>query len=211
MSARDADRGAFEAGSPAGEGVRAPVATNATTTTNATTRGAAPRTTTKGDDPSARVFDALLAKAADRSTGTGIGPAVVVGRVVAFEQSRALVVFDGQPGTAAIAARSVVDLHEAHVGRAVALAFERGDALRPIVMGWLRDDEGALAPDASGSVEIDADGERLVVTAKEQLVLRCGHASVTLTKAGKVLINGKYVSSRSSGVNRIKGGSVQIN
>jgi hypothetical protein len=42
-------------------------------------------------------------------------------------------------------------------------------------------------------------------------VLRCGQASVTLTKAGKVLIRGTYVSSRSSGVNRIKGGSVQLN
>jgi hypothetical protein len=34
---------------------------------------------------------------------------------------------------------------------------------------------------------------------------------LTLTHAGKVLIRGAYVLSRSSGVNRIKGGSVQIN
>jgi hypothetical protein len=60
-------------------------------------------------------------------------------------------------------------------------------------------------------VEVDTDGERLLVTAKEQLVLRCGKATITLTKAGKVLIQGTYVSSRSSGVNRIKGGSVQLN
>ena len=31
------------------------------------------------------------------------------------------------------------------------------------------------------------------------------------TKAGKVILGGAYVLSRSSGVNRIKGGSVQIN
>lgn len=60
-------------------------------------------------------------------------------------------------------------------------------------------------------VEVDADGERMIVSAKEQLVLRCGKASITLTKAGKVLIKGSYVLSRSSGVNRIKGGSVQLN
>ena len=41
--------------------------------------------------------------------------------------------------------------------------------------------------------------------------LRCGKASITLTRAGKVLIRGAYLLSRSSGVNRIKGGSVQIN
>ena len=63
----------------------------------------------------------------------------------------------------------------------------------------------------SRPVEADSDGQRLIVTAKEEIVLRCGQASITLTKAGKVLIRGTYVSSRSSGVNRLKGGSVQIN
>ncbi|MEW5071937.1 hypothetical protein AB1P14_09365, partial [Pseudomonas aeruginosa] len=38
-----------------------------------------------------------------------------------------------------------------------------------------------------------------------------GKASITLTRAGKVIIRGAYLSSRSTGVNRIKGGSVQIN
>ena len=42
-------------------------------------------------------------------------------------------------------------------------------------------------------------------------VLVRGKASITLTREGKVLIRGTYLSSRSSGVNRIKGGSVQIN
>ncbi len=65
--------------------------------------------------------------------------------------------------------------------------------------------------DSPAQVEVDADGQRLVVSAKEQLVLRCGKASITLTKAGKVTIEGSYVSSRSTGVNRVKGGSVQLN
>ena len=62
-----------------------------------------------------------------------------------------------------------------------------------------------------GGVAVDADGQRLIVNAKEQLVLRCGKASITLTQSGKVLIDGTYVLNRSSGVNRIKGGSVQLN
>ena len=44
-----------------------------------------------------------------------------------------------------------------------------------------------------------------------EIELRCGKASLILTRAGKVLIRGAYLLSRSSGVNRIKGGSVQIN
>jgi hypothetical protein len=122
-----------------------------------------------------------------------------------------LVIYPGQPGTAALRARTVTDLHGAHIGRPVVLMFEGGDPSRPIVMGVIRGADGWLLTDVPAQVEVDADGERMVVTAKEQLVLRCGKASITLTRAGKVLIQGNYVSSRSTGVNRIKGGSVQLN
>jgi hypothetical protein len=102
----------------------------------------------------------------------------------------------------------VVDLHAAHIGSAVTLAFERGDPALPIVTGVLR--SGALPPpDAAGHVEVD--GQRMVIQAREQLVLRCGRASITLTRAGKVLIDGSFVQSRASGMNRMKGGAVQIN
>lgn len=121
-----------------------------------------------------------------------------------------LVLFPGQPGSAAIAARTTVDLHGAHIGRAVVLMFEAGDPLQPIVMGCIKGENTAPA-EQPGKVEIDADGERLIVSARDQLVLRCGKASITLTKSGKVLIQGEYVSSRSTGVNRVRGGSVQIN
>lgn len=121
-----------------------------------------------------------------------------------------LVLFPGQPGTAAIAARTTVDLHGAHIGRAVVLMFDTGDPLQPIVMGCIKGESTAPA-EQPGKVEIDADGERLVVSARDQLVLRCGKASITLTRSGKVLIHGEYVSSRSTGVNRVRGGSVQIN
>ena len=50
-----------------------------------------------------------------------------------------------------------------------------------------------------------------MLTAEREIELRCGKSSLVLTRAGKVLIRGAYLLSRSSGVNRIKGGSVQIN
>lgn len=59
--------------------------------------------------------------------------------------------------------------------------------------------------------EVEVDGRRIVFTAKDEIVLRCGKSSITLTRAGKIIISGEYVVSRSSGVNRIRGGSVQIN
>lgn len=138
---------------------------------------------------------------------------IVVGELVAMTDDgrTPLVVFPGQTGTAAVAARSTVDLHGAHIGRNVALMFEGADRTKPIVMGVLREGAGWPLEHRPGAVAVDADGERLLVTAREQLVLRCGKASITLTKAGKVLIDGAYVSSRSSGVNRVKGGSIQLN
>jgi Domain of unknown function (DUF6484) len=140
-------------------------------------------------------------------------PGAVIGILIGFQQggSQPLVIFPGQIREAAVPARSTVDVHGAHIGREVLLVFEGADPQRPVIFGCLNRAEGWPAGATAGQVEVDADGERLVVSAKRQLVLRCGEASITLTSAGKVIIQGTYVSSRSSGVIRIKGGSVQLN
>ncbi len=138
---------------------------------------------------------------------------VIIGELIGItdEGQTPLVCYPGQPGTAALHARATVDLHGAHIGREVVLMFEAKDLTKPIIMGVLQESEGWPLEQRPDQVEVDVDGERMIVNAKEQLVLKCGEASITLTKAGKVLIKGKYVLSRSSGVNRIKGGSVQLN
>src|SRR5262245_27299472 len=74
--------------------------------------------------------------------------------------------------------------------------------------------ESAPAPAAAAPVEKAAEPavpERLELVADREIVLRCGEASITLTRAGKIILRGTYVLSRSSGVNKIKGGSIQIN
>jgi hypothetical protein len=91
------------------------------------------------------------------------------------------------------------------------LVFEKGDVDHPIIVGLLRGQRAWPLAETPGLVEVDADGERVILDAKEQIVLRCGKASITLTKAGKVLIQGEYVSHTSTGLMRIKGGSVQVN
>lgn len=138
---------------------------------------------------------------------------VVIGTLIGFASDGRvpLVIYEGQPGSAALTAISVLDLHGPHIGKRVVLQFDRGNAGRPVILGLVREGGGWPLPEPPGQVQVDVDGERLVVTAKEQLVLKCGKASITLTKAGKVLVQGTYVSNRSSGVMRIKGGSVQLN
>ena len=117
-----------------------------------------------------------------------------------------------EPGSSfVIPARATVDLQPTHIGGEVVLVCEAGDPQKPIVLGVMRAADPNHLAEEPGHVEVEADGERMFVSAKEQLVLRCGKAMITLTKAGKVLIEGTYVSSRSSGVHRIKGGSVQLN
>jgi hypothetical protein len=145
-------------------------------------------------------------------------PAAVIGHVVsASAASIPLVDFPGNASPRPIPARSLIELREPHEGREVALAFEGGDPSKPIVLGFLQHPATAPAP-APGlpaaeenPVRAEVDGERVILTAEREIVLRCGKASITLTRAGKILLRGAYLSSRSSGVNRIKGGSVQIN
>jgi hypothetical protein len=159
----------------------------------------------------------LLRPLIDRRTSSVAAPlggaGVFVGKLVGITDDGCtpLVTFGGQPGTAAQRARTIVDLHGAHIGHRVVLMFESADASKPIVMGVVRGQEGWPLPQQPETVDFDIDGKRMVVSAKDQLVLQCGKARITLTSAGKVLIEGMYVSSRSAGVNRIKGGSVEIN
>ena len=56
-----------------------------------------------------------------------------------------------------------------------------------------------------------AGREEVDLTAEREIVLRCGKASITLRRNGRVVIRGTYVETRAEGVNRVQGGSVQIN
>ena len=132
---------------------------------------------------------------------------VVIGDLVAIGQSgEPFVKFSGQSSQLPALAKTTVALDRGSIGRQVALMFENGNPDRPLVLGVIQTGNEVVQP-----LHVRRDDESLVLTADREIVLRCGEASITLTRAGKILIRGNYVLSRSSGVNRIKGGSVQIN
>jgi|DewCreStandDraft_4_1066084.scaffolds.fasta_scaffold00025_328 hypothetical protein len=134
-------------------------------------------------------------------------PGVAVGRLAGLAgDGSPLVTLDPAGEAPPRAARTTVALGFEDVGAELVLVFEAGDPTRPIVVGRLRGPAPAVA-----RVDLVRDGERLVLEADREIVLRCGRASITLTRGGKVLIRGAYLSSRSSGVNRIQGASVQLN
>ena len=113
-------------------------------------------------------------------------------------------------GMEPLAARSIVPLSKERIGEEVLVVFEAGAPHSPYIIGSLWQPEQAPAVSQS-PIQAKVDGEQVVIEGKKEIVLKCGKASITLTRAGKVLIRGAYVLSRSSGVNRIKGGSVQLN
>jgi Domain of unknown function (DUF6484) len=109
-------------------------------------------------------------------------------------------------------ARSTVPLTRRMLGHDVLVQFEAGDVQLPIITGVVQKvalrDEPTTAPTIATAL---VDGERHVIEAEREIVLRCGDASITLTRAGKVIIKGHYILSRASGYNKIKGAAIDIN
>jgi hypothetical protein len=132
---------------------------------------------------------------------------VVTGIIKAVSgRGEPIVELDADNSGGPLRARTVVPIVEKDISRQAVVIFDEGDPRRPIILGLLCGKEDSERP-----VNVEVDGEKLVLTGSQEIVLRCGGASITLTRAGKVLIQGEYVLTRSKGVNRIKGGSVQIN
>lgn len=141
-------------------------------------------------------------------------------------QGQPLVDYPANPVRHALTAVSTLGITKQHIGRQVALLFANGDPASPVIMGLIhspldallesyevalpQDEAQAEAPVARVD-DVTIDGKRIVLEGREEIVLKCGEASITLTKAGKILILGKYLLNRASGVNRIMGGSVQVN
>jgi hypothetical protein len=151
---------------------------------------------------------------------------IVLGLFVGFnEEGDPLVDYPGNPTASCIPSRSTVVLTEQDRGRDVALVFESGDPARPILLGLIqpaipnsqrlyaevRNLKTAVGPTGGMKIDATVDGKCIEIEGQDQIVLRCGEASLTLRRNGRVIIRGTYVESRSKGVNRIKGGSVQIN
>lgn len=103
-------------------------------------------------------------------------------------------------------ALSTVNLSEGDVGRRIVVAFENGMERKPIIMGRLQDRH-----QPASNLIYKVDGDRVVLRGERQIELRCGDASIVLTRAGKVLIKGNFVLTRSRGANKIKGAFVDIN
>lgn len=160
---------------------------------------------------------------------------VVIGELVGLSSTgEPLVDFIMNRQAQPLIALSTVSLTQRHVGRKVALMFLDGSLRKPLVVGLIYSpleeiienfelaaiqkdalDRNADFQSSSGNIGADSDmhvdGRKVVLEAQEEVVFKCGDASITLNKSGKISIRGKYILNRATGVNRILGGSVQVN
>lgn len=101
-------------------------------------------------------------------------------------------------------------------GQEVLILFENNDSSRPIIIDTLSSLIDEIAHTESVELkenpeDVTIDGKTITFDAQEDVVIRCGQGSITVNKSGKIILKGTNLLSRSSGSNRIKGASVNIN
>jgi hypothetical protein len=147
-----------------------------------------------------------------------------VGWVVSVGPAGAVQVDFPGNGRGPIAARVSAALDAETLARAAEarqqalLMFENGNPALPIIVTLLAVPSATPLIDAvleesavEQPQEAVVDGERVVLKGHEEIVLQCGRASITLHRDGKIVLRGKDILTVASGVQRIKGGKVQIN
>lgn len=165
---------------------------------------------------------------------------VLLGRLELIDEAgNAVISLPNMPLFQQSIALATIPVLPQHVGRQVALMFTQGANPKPIIIGLVYSPlqqvlDSVIANTASASGEdelvfseslakttetpspssentVYIDGKQVIMEGHEEVVLRCGEASITLNRNGKISIRGKYLLSRATGVNRILGGSVQVN
>jgi hypothetical protein len=131
------------------------------------------------------------------------GAATTVAKIHGLDAAsgRPLVVLPGERRAVkadALWSREPVDWKACRGLRALVLVPEGGD---PVVLGLL-DPPPASLPRAKKVVVLEGE---------EEVILRCGKAEIALSADGRISILGGHIVSRSTGVHRIKGASVEIN
>lgn len=145
--------------------------------------------------------------------GLDMADGPVCGRLADVDdQGRAWVEFAGSAGR--VNARCVVPeaalpAREALHGASVLLVFEDHDPARPIIVGFVRDrlwTSGSEVREAVAPVSA-----KVIIEGEEELVLRCGQGSISMTADGRIVIKGTRLVSQARETNKVRGAAVLIN
>lgn len=176
-----------------------------------------------------KILNQVSGTVPDNQTADIVPGQIIIATLVGLSAEGRPLITRSNDSYSSLEALTTVPINKQLIGRKVAILFNNGDPNLPVIMGLIQNplldileqqsdnglnDESKTELDkglANVQNEFYIDGKKVVIEAKDEIVLKCGDASITLTKSGKILIRGKYVLNRSSGVHRIMGGSVQIN
>ena len=146
---------------------------------------------------------------------------VQIGWITGAQGGTPLVDIDGSPGP--VRARSTLKLSPQELLAAAAsrqgavLLFEARAPASPILVGLLQTAsetpllDQLLGQPLPATPVVQVDDKRVVVEGKDEVVLQCGEASITLRRNGRVTIRGTQLETQSSGLHRIRGAKVEIN
>jgi len=142
-----------------------------------------------------------------------------VGRVVEARSGDVKVALEGREPVSARVSAAIDDAaleRAAHERQEALLLFEDGDPRRPVLVSLLRSrtpliDAVLAGPLPGGEKVARVDGRRVEIDGREEVVLRCGKASLTLRRDGRVVLRGVNVVSQAEQAQKIRGGKVQIN
>jgi hypothetical protein len=128
---------------------------------------------------------------------------VVVGEVVDRRPDGAISVDYPKNTRGPVLARTLTE--DVYLGAKVLLAFEMGMSNLPIVLGIVHDRAGVRGR----TIRLNAD--RIVLDAKDEIVLQCGESGIQARRNGTVHLKGKDVVSHATRTNRVRGATVRIN
>ena len=131
-------------------------------------------------------------------------PGVTIGIVTGVDSTGSPIVrFQNEEIAAAVVWMPTTPQWADCIGGRVILSLLDGDERQPIVLGLLDPPQSCV--DARGTPEA------LHVESTRALLIECGEAKIALREDGRIEIRGTHIISRSSGPNKLKGGSVHIN
>ena len=109
------------------------------------------------------------------------------------------------------------DVPSLESGQEVLVALSAEPDPAGVILGGIGLAEGATparpAPRATPAPgePLRLEHREIMIEAGDEITLKCGEASITITRDGKIVIRGEHILSRAKGTQRIKGGSVAIN
>jgi len=143
---------------------------------------------------------------------------VARGRVVAFEpDGRVRVRYEpgGAREVACDVLRTGAEIYPFSLNDEVLVACAEEPGRSAVILGRIgpagANQESPTSAPAPGVEPQHNPPREIVIEAGEELTLKCGEASIRITRDGRIVIRGEHILSRAKGTQRIKGGSVAIN